>query len=214
MADKPDSLVLQQFAKAPQPGRVKTRMQPLLSPEQACELHCELVQWTCKTLLNAALGPVELWVSDAPQHPLFKACETSGVASVCRQLGTDLGARMQDALASGLARYKYVLLVGSDCPALDTVYLRAAASALRDHDLVLGPACDGGYVLLGARRPVDALFADMPWGTDQVFALTLARARKAGWHVAVLEPLRDIDRPEDLQYWQSLQHPLVDTARY
>lgn len=205
MAARRSKMILQQFAKAPQPGRVKTRMQPVLSAEQACVLHSELVQWTSETLVNAALGPVELWVSGTPEHPLFKTCEAYGVASVCCQHGPDLGARMQYALASGLARYENVMLVGSDCPALDADYLAAAATALGDHDLVLGPAHDGGYVLLGACCPVDALFADMPWGTDQVFALTFARARQAGWRVAVLPALQDIDRPEDLPHWRSLQ---------
>ncbi len=128
-----------------------------------------------------------------------------GMDAVRQQQGGDLGARMLFALNHGLARYPRVLLVGSDCPELDADYLGRAAAALLQHELVLGPARDGGYVLLGARRPVAPLFADMPWGSDRVLELTLQRARAMGLATALLEPLNDVDRPADLLHWEALR---------
>lgn len=200
-----ESVLLQQFAKAPEPGRVKTRMQPQLSALEACALHEELVRWTCETLLDSALGAVELWVAGDPAHALFRDCAALGQLTLRRQAGADLGMRMQHALNDGLARADRVLLVGSDCPGLTAPYLREALRALDDAELVLGPALDGGYVLIGAKRPVEAVFEDIAWGSSRVLADTLARALAAGITLQQLPALQDIDRPEDLGHWRTLQ---------
>lgn len=204
MAARSDTLV-QQFARAPQPGAVKTRLQPPLTASDACALHCDLVRWTSATLVAAEFAQAELWVTENPDDPLFQACLARGMSEVRRQCGGNLGARMAYALRHGLARYPRVLLVGSDCPALDTSYLHRAAAALLQHELVLGPALDGGYVLVGARRAVDPVFHNIPWGGDQVLVQTVQRARDAGFTTTLLEPLRDIDRPADLPYWEALR---------
>ncbi|MDD4881515.1 MAG: DUF2064 domain-containing protein, partial [Gallionellaceae bacterium] len=91
-----------------------------------------------------------------------------------------------------------VLLIGTDCPALSERHLRAAAKTLDDHDAVLHPALDGGYVLLGLRAFHLGLFADIPWSTPAVADLTLARMRDLNWRVRVGETLPDIDEPADL----------------
>jgi len=205
MAPVTERVLLQQFAKEPEPGRVKTRMLPQLSALEACALHEELVRWTCATLLDSALGEVELWVAGDPGHALFRDCAAPGQLTLRQQVGGNLGARMQHALNDGLARAERVLLVGSDCPALCSLYLLQALEALEDADLVLGPALDGGYVLIGARKPVDAVFVDIAWGGSGVLAETLARARAAAISVQLLQPLADIDRPEDLPHWQTLR---------
>ncbi len=200
-----EPVLLQQFAKAPEPGRVKTRMLPRLSPAEACALHSELVLWTCETLLDSGLGSVELWVAGDPSAGLFRECASRGPLALRRQVGSDLGSRMRHALNDGLNRTDRVLLVGSDCPALSCGYLQRALAALDSVDMVLGPALDGGYVLIGARRPVDAVFAGVSWGSPRVLAQTLARAGAAEITVARLEPLQDVDRPEDLSHWQGLR---------
>jgi len=205
MAPVTERVLLQQFAKAPEPGRVKTRMLPQLSALEACALHEELVRWTCATLLESALGAVELWVAGDPAHAVFRDCASPGQLALRQQVGADLGRRMQHALNDGLARADRVLLVGSDCPALCRGYLQQALTALNDADLVLGPALDGGYVLIGARRPVDAVFVDIGWGGSAVLAETLARALTAGISVTRLQSLQDIDRPEDLRHWRALR---------
>ncbi|MFT6051366.1 MAG: rSAM/selenodomain-associated transferase 1 [Halioglobus sp.] len=202
---KHDSVLLIQFAKEPVPGLVKTRMQPQLSPSEACALHIELVLWTCSTLCQSHLGDVELWCSGSQQHPTFLACESMGLKQLCQQQGSDLGDRMHHAMREGLKRYAKVVLVGSDCPAIDHQYLAMAVDALDSADLVLGPANDGGYVLIGANRIHPGLFEGVVWGDAGVFQQTLERAGELDISSEILSPLSDIDIPEDLSHWQSLQ---------
>lgn len=197
-----DTLLIQ-FAREPVVGAVKTRMIPHLSPAQACELHSQLVLWTCQRLLASRLGTVQIAVAGDPGHSLFTGFE--GVATLTRQRGRDLGERMCHALAEGLAHYSRVLLVGSDCPAIDGSYLEAALAALEREPLVLGPAEDGGYVLVGARELCREMFEDIPWGAATVYAETAERLRSKGRSWAVLPAVADIDRPEDLATWRELQ---------
>ena len=201
--DKQDSLFIQ-FAREPVPGLVKTRMQPLLSAEQACVLHSELLWWTCQTLCEARMADVELWVCGCSSHPAFSRCEALGASAIHVQQGNDLGERMYHAIEHGLTRYKKVILVGSDCPQIDTQYLELALEALDSKPLVLGPATDGGYVLIGATRIQPALFKGVSWGEERVFTETVERMRALGEDWSELEPLSDIDRPEDLALWGQL----------
>jgi glycosyltransferase A (GT-A) superfamily protein (DUF2064 family) len=105
---------------------------------------------------------------------------------------------MATALDSALERADRAVLIGTDCPGYHGAYLSAALDALTDHDAVLGPAADGGYVLIGLRRPAAALFAGMPWGTDAVLAGTRSALASLGWSWVELPTLSDLDRPEDL----------------
>jgi hypothetical protein len=195
------STLLIQFAREPVEGAVKTRLIGALSPRQACQLHCELVQWTCNTLLAAELGDVELSVAGSTGHPLFAALLEQGVRGITRQRGADLGERMYNAMVDGLARYERVLLVGSDCPAIDAVYLEQALLELDGVPVVVGPALDGGYVLIGARQVEPGLFSGISWGGDRVYAQTLLRLQALGLRWAELPVLADIDRPADLVHW-------------
>jgi rSAM/selenodomain-associated transferase 1 len=199
-----DSLFIQ-FAREPVAGAVKTRMLPYLSPAQACELHQELVLWTCGRLLEAALGPVEIAVAGETGHALFQRCGEMGASRISQQQGSDLGERMYHAIAEGLARYRSVVLVGSDCPAIDGDYLRQALAALEDAPLVFGPAEDGGYVLVAARTVSPEVFRDISWGTQRVYNQTCDRLRRAGLVWGELPTLADIDRPADLARWQALR---------
>ena len=179
-------------------------MQPLLSAQQACALHSELLLWTCQTLCEARLADVELWACGNCSHPAFSHCEVLGACATHAQQGSNLGERMYHAIEHGLARYKKVILVGSDCPQIDAQYLELALEALNSKPLVLGPATDGGYVLIGATRIQPTLFEGVSWGTERVFTETVERMRAQGeaWHE--LQPLSDIDRPEDLVLWGQL----------
>lgn len=197
-------VLLIQFAREPLPGLVKTRMLPELSPEQACELHRELVYWTSEVLTGAHLGRVELSVAGNVSSPLFRQCEGLGVKAVNRQTGQDLGERMYNALAEGLERFSKVILVGSDSPQIDRDYLVGSIAALDDADVVVGPAKDGGYVLIGVRRLDRRWFENVEWGSCSVYAQTLANfvLTSADWQH--LEVLQDIDRPEDLPVWRAI----------
>ena len=206
MGDKVNSTLLIQFARAPLAGRVKTRMMPYLTAQQACELHCELLLWTSATLAGSGLGEVQLSVAGDTAHPLFVQCRELGVSRISQQCGADLGERMYRAMRGALRHYTKVILVGSDCPAIEVSYLEQAQRALDTASLVLGPAQDGGYVLIGATEIHPALFEEIPWGTDQVFEKTMESIRKQGLSCAELPVLADIDRPEDLAAWKILRN--------
>lgn len=199
----PEPLLIQ-FAKEARPGQVKTRMIPFLSPQEACELHRELVLWTARRLSAAGLGRVELAVAGDTGAALFRQCQALGVQAVHRQQGADLGERMYNALSRGLETYTKVILVGSDCPQIDGGYLQSAIDALDDSDVVLGPASDGGYVLIGVRQLDARWFSGVQWGSDSVYADSLGRFATTGakWHA--LAELQDIDRPADLALWRAM----------
>ena len=184
------------FAKAPEPGRVKTRLVPALGVEGAAQLQRQLIERTLDTALAADLGEVELWCAPDPDESFFAACANRPGLSMRAQGDGDLGVRMLRALAAGAPG----LLIGSDCPAFTPAYLRDAAIALGGgSDAVFGPAEDGGYVLIGvARSPPAQLFEDIAWGTSSVMQQTRARLAQLGWRWRELATLWDVDRPEDL----------------
>jgi rSAM/selenodomain-associated transferase 1 len=205
MDAKGHSVLLLQFAREPVEGGVKTRMMPHLSAHQACQLHCELVLWTSAQLATSGLGDTELCVAGDPTHSLFERCSAMGIHRISRQCGQDLGERMFVALRDSLQRYGKVILVGSDCPAIDRGYLEQAVHALDTAPLVLGPAQDGGYVLIGASSISEALFDNIPWGTAQVYAATVSAMLQQGLCWSELAALADVDRPNDLVAWHRLR---------
>ncbi len=187
------------FARAPEPGKVKTRLIPALSAAGAAELHRRLVRHTLGAATGARLGPVELWCAPDAGDPFFRECERRLGVSLSAQGEGDLGARMQRAFESALARAGRAILVGSDLPALSAQYLRDADQALvRGNEVVLGPAEDGGYVLIGLSRCDPELFRDIPWGGPEVMAETRRRIASLAWRSSELPVLWDVDRPEDL----------------
>lgn len=192
------------FARAPVPGQCKTRLIPALGADGAAAMAARLLEHALTQARRSGLGEVILCGHPHGRHPLFQAC----FATRWTQKGADLGARMEHAIRRAAAPGTGVLLMGSDCPGLTAAVLRRAAWRLKRHDLVLVPAEDGGYVLLGLRRPAPDLFRRMPWGGDGVFRRTLQRARRMGLSTAVLEPLWDLDRPEDLERLH-LEYPVI-----
>jgi rSAM/selenodomain-associated transferase 1 len=123
--------------------------------------------------------------------------------SLINQVGEDLGQRMSYAVTTGLNEYRYVILIGADCPNMSTDYLKQAVIALSNGaDAVLGPAEDGGYVLIGLRRTIPCLFDGLPWGTDKVLEMTRDCLRRVGWSWKELPVLWDLDRPEDLSRFE------------
>lgn len=189
------------FAKAPLANFAKTRLAPVLGPEGAAQLALGLLKLTISEATIAELGPVELCVTPGPQDPAWAELRGNWPHAIWSNQGDgDLGARMAGAAQAGLALGSPVILIGTDCPALDHTRLRAAARPLTSHDMVMIPASDGGYVLLGLNRFAPELFADMAWSTETVAAETLSRAERLRWKVCVLEPLDDIDEPADLHH--------------
>jgi hypothetical protein len=180
------------FAKAPVPGRVKTRLIPELGADGAAKTARRMLDWTVLQARGTGL-PVELC---GEPDPATWYRPRPGVEFTAQGEG-DLGERLERAARRVLAAGP-VLLVGSDCPELGRARLVAAAEALSARDAVIHPALDGGYVLLGLRRLDPSLFADIAWSTDAVAAQTIARIEALGWSLHVGEALRDVDVPEDL----------------
>ncbi len=141
---------------------------------------------------------MELWVAPDASHPLFDDLERRYGLSIHVQCGRDLGERMATACAEALERAERVVLVGSDCPLLTPAMIVRALVELGWADAVLGPAEDGGYVLLALKRAEPALFERIPWSTERVAGLTRERMRVLDWRWHELPELWDLDRPEDL----------------
>ena len=182
------------FARAPLAGRVKTRLAPRLGAQGAARLQMRLVRHAVHTAVDAHCGPVELHVTR--RHRFFDSLATE----VKLQRGHDLGERMHHALRSALRRHRTAILIGADCPSLIAADLRRAARRLKGGaDLVLAPAEDGGYALIGARRVSFAVFANVEWGSAAVLSETLQNIQRARLSHRLLRTVWDVDRPEDLE---------------
>jgi len=196
-----DHLIL--FTRYPEPGRAKTRLISALGKKGAAELHKKLTEHCLTRLSDAAMPLTVFYTGGAAGHMANWLPDIPLV----KQEGIGLGQRMIAAFAhvrdlnSGR-----ILLVGSDCPDLSGQLIRQGLKILTDHDLVLGPTFDGGYYLIGISAdfaPADLapLMVDIPWGTAEVLQTTRARIQAAGFSCGLLPTLHDIDRPEDLEYF-------------
>ncbi|MDQ3730605.1 MAG: TIGR04282 family arsenosugar biosynthesis glycosyltransferase [Pseudomonadota bacterium] len=206
------------FAKAPVAGQVKTRMMPYLDPQSCAALQRWLTERTLTTAVSAAMCRVELWCAPHCAHPFFRECESRYGVALCAQWGATLGARMSFALRRALERADFAIIVGCDCPVISPAYLKRACALLVDGaPVVVGPAEDGGYVLIGlsrktlisARDAATTLFTNITWGTPAVMEQTRARLRGVNWEWHELEPLWDVDRPTDLARLKTQQQEWV-----
>lgn len=197
----PDMPILILFAKFPLPGLAKTRLIPALGERGAAAVHRRLAERTVATLSRSAL-PVEIRYTGATEAE-FRKWLGADVA-LAPQAEGDLSDRLIDA-----ARDTPHIFFGADTPDLEPRHIFAAAKALDDHDIVIGPAEDGGYYLIGMRQARPELLTDMPWSTEQVCPETLRRAEALGLSVALIETLSDCDRPEDLPQWPWLTEELA-----
>ncbi len=165
-------------------------------------LYGQLLRLTVLRAEQAALAPVQLQVTPDIHHPLFESLAAQGI-EIRQQQGADLGERMARALREALKQSQFAVLVGSDCPAMSVGYLDRACRSLTDGaEVVLGPAEDGGYVLIGARHSYEPLFEGISWSTDQVLTETRQRLAMLGCRTVELDTLWDLDRPEDLLRWR------------
>lgn len=185
------------FCRAPVAGLVKTRLARTIGNEAAVRWHQALAEHCLNTIVPAQLAPLQLWCSPDIHAEFFSRQQAQFSLTLHGQSGPDLGARMSHAFDVALDDAEYALVIGSDCPALSADYLYQALTALRDGaPAVIGPAEDGGYVMLGQRRNHHSLFEDMPWGTCAVFEKTCQRMNDG---YLALAPLWDVDVVEDLQ---------------
>src|SRR5262245_10563097 len=185
------------FARWPEPGRVKTRLSPALPTSLACQLYQAMLSDAQATCAAASVDERVLYWADAPADQDWSP--GSGGFAVRDQRGSDLGRRLQCAFDEMLgAAADRAVVVGADCPDMDHSRIDEAFAVLDAHDVALGPSADGGYYLIGLRRPAPILFETVSWGTSDVLEQTLLRAREAGLTVRVLGVLADLDTPADL----------------
>jgi rSAM/selenodomain-associated transferase 1 len=194
------------FTRYPEPGRTKTRMISILGEAGAAMLQKKMTEYTLKkvrqlpSLLSLSIavyftGGNEALIKDWLGNDLLYERQSEG----------DLGQRMQSAFERAFVRgMTKVVIIGTDCPELTVPILSQAFDGLDRHDLVLGPAVDGGYYLIGLSRLVPELFIGINWGSSEVLAQTKKVARQLNLKVDYLPLLNDVDRPEDLYLWKKV----------
>ena len=198
----PDCAILV-FSKAPVVGQVNTRLVPYITAEQAACLHEELTRDRLRMCTTAHLCDVQLWCSPDTSHPFFSDCSQRYGVRLQTQTGNNLGERISAALQTMLDRYKKIIIIGTDAPALDIDTIDAVVDQLEHSDIVLVPAEDGGYVLLGASKHHQDLLVDVQWGTQSVLASTVRNIERLGLSYSLLGECWDVDRPEDLERYRN-----------
>ncbi len=192
------------FARYPTPGKAKTRLIPALGPQGAADLQRRMTEHVLERVGEFARG----------RHISVEVHHDGGSTRLMnywlgrefryrRQGKGDIGARMahcfRETFADGTER---AVLIGTDCPGITPDIVHDAFDSLDRNDVVVGPANDGGYYLIGLRRPVPELFVGIPWGTDAVIKDTLLTAKKLALSIHLVKTLGDVDNPEDLPIWE------------
>ncbi|MGD9947004.1 MAG: TIGR04282 family arsenosugar biosynthesis glycosyltransferase [Desulfobulbus sp.] len=195
------------MVRVPVAGKVKTRLIPALGAEGACCFYQAMVEDILRQAKATGM-PIHLFFTGGTKAQLPLSWQPFA-ANISLQQGEDLGARMSHVVATCFQESAQVVLIGSDIPDMRTEILVSADRALAAHEVVLTPAMDGGYCLLGLKRGVDVakIFRDMPWSTHRVLAITRQRLSDLGHRVSFLPALRDIDTPEDLLAYQKQANP-------
>jgi len=200
-----DRLIL--FTRYPQPGKAKTRLIDALGESGAATLSQQMTEHTLAQVnqLQARHSvSVEIRFADGSVSLMQQWLGETWV--YIPQGEGDLGDRLIRALESAFqSGSERIVIIGSDCPELDASLLQQAFTHLRQHDLVIGPAIDGGYYLIGLRRFVPELLTGITWSTSQVFAQTLKIAVELNLSIAQLPTLSDVDYPQDLEIWQRVR---------
>lgn len=186
------------FAKPPLPGRVKTRLIPEIGAERAAQVYRYCLEYTLSVALASGLE-YQVFLSDDCDDDLFLD------ESFSLQRGHDLGERMYNALRLMLSSESDgAIIIGSDCLDLRPRHLLDAARALSSHELVFGPALDGGFTLIGCSVIDPELFHGVHWSTAGVLEKTLSNAKSLEYRCSLLEPLRDVDTLQDLEHYPQL----------
>lgn len=180
------------FLRLPEKGKVKTRLAATLGEEAALEIYKKLVSITLDIVIRSEI-PTYLFYTDG----LPPASTRDARFSYHIQADGDLGSRMADALSFVLSLHQKALIIGSDCPGLTPEILDAGYRSLDEKDIVLGPADDGGYYLLGCSELHPAVFANIKWSTSSVLDQTIEKIKEANLSYCLLEKLHDIDTAED-----------------
>ena len=190
--------LIQIFCKAPVLGKVKTRLIRKIGARRALDLYKQMFK-RLMAEFSVDNPLAELWISTDKDYAFFEQYALPRF----QQAGVDLGSRMSAALRDGLTRHESVILVGTDLPLINKSYIDRAVSSLGDHEVVLGPAEDGGYGLVGVKAEVPDMFSDIDWGTENVLSQTCRSLNWGGRSYSLLPLIWDVDRPEDLQRYNA-----------
>ena len=194
-----DSLLC--FCKHPEPGFVKTRLSRELGKDFVASLYKNLIENLLKEICNGKFNAA-LYCYPTTKHPFFDYCQIKFQVTLHNQEGHDLGSRMFNAISESLNNSTSVILIGSDCPQIDSAYINLAFQKLKSgHDIVLGPAFDGGYALIGANKINREIFNNIPWSTNRVLQITQDKITSLGWSYACLSTVRDIDELSDYEFY-------------
>lgn len=193
------------FCKSPVLGTVKTRMQPFLTQEDSVVLHKSLAIKTIDLAVKSNLSPVQVWCSPDFSHEFFLDVLEQYPVTLHKQMGNDLGQKMSYSLSSILEESESAILIGTDCPSFTSDDFEEALVAMNnDADIVISPAEDGGYTLVGMNHFVPEVFEGIDWGTETVFEKTASNISVLNKRFAILDTQWDIDRPEDLQRYKKI----------
>ena len=188
------------FYRNPELGKVKTRLAASLGDELALAVYLRLAAYT-REQVKAVQADKQVYYSDfMDTEDLWTECQKS------LQLGTDLGQRMLNAFQNSFSKgYQKVCIIGTDCPYLKADHIHEAFQQLQKHDVVIGPALDGGYYLLAMRKFYPELFQNKSWSTSQVLQATMNDVIRLGLSCHLLEELSDVDEEKDLpENWRNL----------
>jgi rSAM/selenodomain-associated transferase 1 len=194
------------MAKAPVPGQAKTRLVPLIGEAGAARAQRGFILRTLATARQSSTGPLTLHCALDAAHRLFRLLAQRHGVVCLPQADGDLGDRMAAVMADHFTKQQKtpLLIIGTDCPALTPAHLQQAADALQTSDAVLIPAEDGGYVLIGLRRPLPDVFQQVDWSTPRVMSQTRERLSAIGARWVELPALWDVDDPQDWLRWQAM----------
>nr|WP_137669184.1 TIGR04282 family arsenosugar biosynthesis glycosyltransferase [Sphaerospermopsis reniformis] len=192
------------FTRYPEPGKTKTRLIPALGEVGAADLQKQMTEHTIlqvQELQKISAITVEVRFAGGNWELIQNWL---GVGFVYQTQGEgDLGQRMMRSLVDAFSNNaEQVIIIGTDCPGLNSQILASAFEQLQTSDLVLGPAIDGGYYLIGLQKPILDLFTSISWGTNQVLSQTVTIAQELHLSFVNLPTLADVDRPEDLLVWE------------
>jgi len=192
------------FTRAPVPGQTKTRLIPLLGVQGAAEFHETVLSDTLANAKASIFETVEIWCEPDTNHSFLQQCNLDFSSALQIQYGNNLGEKMHHATNKALLTNNFVVLIGSDCPEISTDILNQSYQALFNGiDAVLGPSCDGGYYLIGLKKPNPDIFRDMSWGKSDIAKKTRTILNRQGLDYVELEELADIDTPDDYQKYIS-----------
>ncbi|MBK9191231.1 MAG: TIGR04282 family arsenosugar biosynthesis glycosyltransferase [Crocinitomicaceae bacterium] len=193
------------FIKNPTAGKVKTRLAEMIGEQKALKIYQHLLDHTLRVSSSADADKIVYYSDFIPANDVWKK---AGFEQAL-QSGTDLGERMTNAFRSSFIKgYEKIILIGSDCFEIDPEHIEDAFSKLSDHDLVAGPAKDGGYYLIGMKEPNPEIFADIKWSQPDVLKITPEKASSKGLKTALTDELSDIDDFSDLMNYPVLMNLL------